>query len=109
MMCEVEIQSGGEGIAEGTHLRIDSRVFFTSQARDLQSMVESIFIKGALAIAIDFGDPTESLDKILLNAPEIVLGLRISETEHSAGVGTPENMRDSVGVAIDRHLFCQSI
>ena len=101
MTREVVVESGGEGVAQRTHMRVETRVFLAGQPRNLECVVESIFIESLLAV--NFRSAAEGEDKVFLDAPEVVFGLSVGKAEHGAGVGAAKDVRDAVSVAIDRH------
>ena len=60
-------------------------------------------------IAFGFGETAHRVKVVDLDAIEIIFGLRIESAEDSVGVCFPINMRDTPGVALNRHIGCTGL
>src|ERR1043165_7915714 len=107
MAFEIEVKTSGEGIAQRTHARIETRVFRTCQPWDFERVVESILIEHLLTVK--FRRTTESENEVFLDAPKVVFRLSVCKTKHSARVRAAEDMRNAVRVAIDRDVAGERI
>src|ERR1035437_397267 len=58
-------------------------------------------VGGQPAQTVYFGRTPQRADVVLFELPEVVLGLRVHQSEDHAGVGLTVDVRHTVGVAID--------
>ena len=107
MIGEIRVQALGKRIEQRAHLLRHARILGTRQTRDLERAVAPVAAEPALALHL--GAPAKRADVVVLDAPEVVLGLRVGEAEHRAGVRLAEHVRNPVRVAIDRDAIREAI
>src|SRR5690242_10625599 len=99
MAREVVIKADRESVAQRTHLRIETRVFLASQARDFECRVETIFVESLLTVQLR--GPANGVNVVLFDAPEIIFRLSVSKAEHGARVSVAEDVRNAVSIAVN--------
>ena len=68
---------------------------------DLEGPIQQIGVQPVMAV--HFAVTAQTQDIGVLDLPKVILGLGIGKAEHHVLVGLAVDMRDSKGIAIDRH------
>src|SRR5688572_1042680 len=99
MALEIVVETRGVRIAQRAHVPVHACVLLACKPRDLECMVESIFVEGPLAIQLRRAAQCEY--EVLLDAPEVIFRLSVSEAECGARVCASEDVRYAVSIAIN--------
>src|SRR5688500_13074604 len=75
-------------------------VFLPREPGELEGAVEPVVRERALAV--NLRRATHRANEVVLDAWEVVLGLRVGKPEDGAWVGSGEDVRDAVSVAMNR-------
>src|SRR5215471_3132113 len=71
------------------------------QSWDLQCAIQHVISKSS--IAINLRCPSNRSDERILNLPEVIFGLSVYVSENAACIGRPIDVRDAIGITVDRN------
>src|SRR5215831_18346011 len=103
MACQVIIDTRGKGVANLSHPGIEPAVFFAGKAWNLESVSAAILVQRTTDVSPGLRYPSKRLDEVGLDAPIVVLRLRVSKTKDCSGIGGAKDVRHAIGVTVDRH------
>ena len=102
MIGEIRIEAGGEAVENRAHLSGHARILRAREPRNLERPVAPIASHAVLFVHL--GAPAECAQVIVLDTPEVVLGLRVGEAKRGRRIRFAENVRNAVGVAVNRDV-----
>ena len=107
MVFEIGVEPSDESIEQHAPLARQPAVLRAREPRNLQRAIAPVARHPALPFHL--GTPADRADIVVLDAPEVVLGLRICKAEHRGSICLAEHVGDTVCVPINCDLGCEIV
>ena len=101
------VESVGERIAKLSRARTRAFILGHGEPRYLKRAIQQVGFQGPFAV--HFRGAPDRLYVVVLDLPEVILGLRVSVAEDATRVGRPVDVRHAVAVAINRNRMCEPL